>query len=186
MDTFYVITKTTYGERVPLFINAEVKLPAATLGNSSTTLKVINSETAEPHNRGKTKYKNKKNINDEPANSGMDTRNGAGSRTRSDAVTTSVLPIKIRRNRIAERAVAGSYLRFLWMPTIVETGKVSPSNKSFCTCVSPPQLIPYRARCFVDLLPARAAYQDFLTLWKDADPDIPLLKDAEVEYANLR
>jgi len=33
---------------------------------------------------------------------------------------------------------------------------------------------------------ARAAYQDFLTLWKDADPDIPILKQAKIEYAKLR
>jgi len=33
---------------------------------------------------------------------------------------------------------------------------------------------------------ARAAYQDFLTLWKDADPDIPILKQARAEYANLK
>jgi eukaryotic-like serine/threonine-protein kinase len=33
---------------------------------------------------------------------------------------------------------------------------------------------------------ARAAYQDFLTLWKDADPDIPILKDAKTEYAKLQ
>ena len=32
---------------------------------------------------------------------------------------------------------------------------------------------------------ARAAYQDFLTLWKDADPDIPVLKQANAEYAKL-
>jgi hypothetical protein len=32
---------------------------------------------------------------------------------------------------------------------------------------------------------ARAAYQDFLTLWKDADPDIPILKQAKAEYAKL-
>jgi eukaryotic-like serine/threonine-protein kinase len=32
---------------------------------------------------------------------------------------------------------------------------------------------------------ARLAYQDFLTLWKDADPDIPVLKQAEAEYAKL-
>jgi tetratricopeptide (TPR) repeat protein len=32
---------------------------------------------------------------------------------------------------------------------------------------------------------ARAAYQDFLTLWKDADPDIPILKQAQAEYAKL-
>jgi len=33
---------------------------------------------------------------------------------------------------------------------------------------------------------ARAAYQDFLTLWKDADPDIPILKQAQDEYAKFR
>ena len=33
---------------------------------------------------------------------------------------------------------------------------------------------------------ARTAYQDFLTLWKDADPDIPILKQAKAEYAKLQ
>ncbi len=33
---------------------------------------------------------------------------------------------------------------------------------------------------------ARGAYQDFLTLWKDADPDIPILKEAKAEYAKLQ
>jgi eukaryotic-like serine/threonine-protein kinase len=32
---------------------------------------------------------------------------------------------------------------------------------------------------------AKAAYQDFLTLWKDADPDIPILKQAKAEFAHL-
>ncbi len=32
---------------------------------------------------------------------------------------------------------------------------------------------------------ARAAYKDFLTLWKDADSDIPVLKEAKAEYAKL-
>jgi eukaryotic-like serine/threonine-protein kinase len=33
---------------------------------------------------------------------------------------------------------------------------------------------------------ALAAYKDFLTLWKDADPDIPILKEAQAEYAKLQ
>ena len=33
---------------------------------------------------------------------------------------------------------------------------------------------------------AKAAYQDFLTLWKDADPDIPVLIAAKAEYAKLQ
>ena len=32
---------------------------------------------------------------------------------------------------------------------------------------------------------AKSAYQDFLTLWKDADPDIPILKEAKAEYVKL-
>jgi eukaryotic-like serine/threonine-protein kinase len=37
-----------------------------------------------------------------------------------------------------------------------------------------------------DTAKARTAYQDFLTLWKDADPDIPILKEAKAEYAKLQ
>jgi len=37
-----------------------------------------------------------------------------------------------------------------------------------------------------DTSKARTAYQDFLTLWKDADPDIPILKQAKAEYAKLQ
>ena len=37
-----------------------------------------------------------------------------------------------------------------------------------------------------DTAKARAAYQDFLTLWKDADPDVPILREAKVEYAKLQ
>ena len=33
---------------------------------------------------------------------------------------------------------------------------------------------------------ARSAYQDFFALWKDADPDIPILKEAKAEYAKLQ
>ena len=33
---------------------------------------------------------------------------------------------------------------------------------------------------------ARMAYQDFLALWKDADPDLPILKQAKAEYARLQ
>jgi serine/threonine protein kinase/tetratricopeptide (TPR) repeat protein len=37
-----------------------------------------------------------------------------------------------------------------------------------------------------DKTKAKAAYQDFLALWNDADPDIPILKQANAEYAKLR
>ena len=44
-------------------------------------------------------------------------------------------------------------------------------------------------RAFVlsgDKTKAKAAYQNFLTLWKDADPDVPILKEARAEYAKLQ
>jgi hypothetical protein len=33
---------------------------------------------------------------------------------------------------------------------------------------------------------ARSTYQEFITLWKDADLDIPILKQAKAEYAKLQ
>jgi len=45
------------------------------------------------------------------------------------------------------------------------------------------------ARAYVlqgDNVKARAAYQDFFALWKDADPDIPILKEAKAEYSKLQ
>jgi eukaryotic-like serine/threonine-protein kinase len=37
-----------------------------------------------------------------------------------------------------------------------------------------------------DTAQAKAAYDDFLALWKDADSDIPILKQAKAEYAKLK
>jgi DNA-binding SARP family transcriptional activator len=37
-----------------------------------------------------------------------------------------------------------------------------------------------------DKTKSKSAYQDFLTLWKDADPDIPIFKQAKTEYATLQ
>ena len=45
------------------------------------------------------------------------------------------------------------------------------------------------ARAFAmqgDTAKAKSAYQDFLTFWKDADPDVPILKQAKAEYARLQ
>lgn len=45
------------------------------------------------------------------------------------------------------------------------------------------------ARAYImagDHAKAKAAYQDFLKLWKDADPDIPIYKEAKAEYAKLQ
>ena len=37
-----------------------------------------------------------------------------------------------------------------------------------------------------DSAKAKKAFQDFFELWKDADPDIPILKQAKAEYAKLQ
>jgi eukaryotic-like serine/threonine-protein kinase len=37
-----------------------------------------------------------------------------------------------------------------------------------------------------DMAKSRTAYQDFFALWKDADPDLPILKQAKAEYAKLQ
>jgi eukaryotic-like serine/threonine-protein kinase len=37
-----------------------------------------------------------------------------------------------------------------------------------------------------DKTKAKSAYQDFLALWRDADPDVPILKEAKAEYAKLK
>jgi hypothetical protein len=36
-----------------------------------------------------------------------------------------------------------------------------------------------------EVFQARAAYEDFFNSWHDADPDIPILKQARAEYAKL-
>jgi len=43
-----------------------------------------------------------------------------------------------------------------------------------------------RAYALRDAAKARVASQDCFGLWKDADPDIPVLKEAKVEYAKLQ
>jgi tetratricopeptide (TPR) repeat protein len=44
-------------------------------------------------------------------------------------------------------------------------------------------------RAFVlagDKIKSKTAYQDFLSLWNDADPDIPIFRQAKAEYAELQ
>jgi serine/threonine protein kinase len=37
-----------------------------------------------------------------------------------------------------------------------------------------------------DVATSRKSHQGFLALWKDADPDVPVLKEAQAEYAKLK
>jgi hypothetical protein len=43
-----------------------------------------------------------------------------------------------------------------------------------------------RALATTDKAAARTAYQDLFALWKDADPDVPILKQAKAEYEKLQ
>jgi hypothetical protein len=56
-------------------------------------------------------------------------------------------------------------------------------------CATGPLAHLGRARAYAlqgDIAKARAAYQEFFTLWKDADPDISILRQATAEYAKLQ
>ena len=70
-----------------------------------------------------------------------------------------------------------------------------PSSRSSSTTRRHGQLSPGRAgplglaRAYAlsgDAAKSRTAYQEFFALWKDADPDIPILKEAKAEYAKLQ
>jgi len=71
---------------------------------------------------------------------------------------------------------AAEFRRILDRPGIVSNSPIGPLARL------------QMARAYVlqgDTAKARAAYLDFLTLWKDADPNVPILKQAKAEYARL-
>jgi eukaryotic-like serine/threonine-protein kinase len=49
-----------------------------------------------------------------------------------------------------------------------------------------PRLIGRAYASSGESIKAKAAYEDFLTLWKDADPEIPIFRQAKQEYAELQ
>jgi len=53
------------------------------------------------------------------------------------------------------------------------------------TCATPVAVV-HRLRSAQTMVLLTTAYKDVLTLWKDADPDIPILKEAKTEYAKLQ
>lgn len=62
-------------------------------------------------------------------------------------------------------------------------------HRSLTTFVTPSLARLQLGRAYAmsnELSKARSTYQEFLTLWKDADPDLPILKQAKAEYANLK
>ena len=72
---------------------------------------------------------------------------------------------------------------------VVEFVKVWSRRRIFPVDLLPPLSYLQLGRAYTfagETEKARKAYQDFLALWKDADPDIPILKEAKTEYAKLR
>ena len=65
-----------------------------------------------------------------------------------------------------------------WTGALAHLG-VARGNAIQASTSQGPDADPARVR-------ALAAYKDFLALWKDADPDIPILKEARAEYAKLQ
>jgi DNA-binding winged helix-turn-helix (wHTH) protein/tetratricopeptide (TPR) repeat protein len=65
-----------------------------------------------------------------------------------------------------------------WTGALAHLG-VARGNAMQASTSQGPDADPARVR-------ALAAYKDFLALWKDADPDIPILKEARAEYAKLQ
>jgi tetratricopeptide (TPR) repeat protein/class 3 adenylate cyclase len=70
-----------------------------------------------------------------------------------------------------------------------EFQKILDHRGLLCNCATGPLARLGLARAYAlqgDTAKAKAAYQNFLTLWKDADPDIPILIAAKAEYARLK
>jgi len=63
------------------------------------------------------------------------------------------------------------------------SGWATRTFASYVVCLGHAQA---QAACKVTPPKLELKYQDFLTLWKDADPDIPILVAAKAEYAKLR
>ena len=94
-----------------------------------------------------------------------------------------------------DRASAES--RYIRATALLMAGRGAEAAQEFQTVLALKRLgfdptIPFaqlglaRALATTDKSAARTAYQDFFSLWKDADPDIPILKQAKAEYAKLQ
>jgi serine/threonine protein kinase/tetratricopeptide (TPR) repeat protein len=94
-----------------------------------------------------------------------------------------------------DRAIAES--RYIRATALLMAGRGAEAAQEFQAVLalrrySPDPTIPFaqlglaRALATTDKSAARTAYQDFFSLWKDADPDLPVLKQAKAEYAKLQ
>jgi hypothetical protein len=79
--------------------------------------------------------------------------------------------------------------RFDSEPAVVGALAWSRDGKKFAVTRAPyndADVVLFSSFCYARPRDQKGASPDFLTLWKDADPDIPILKEAKVEYAKLQ
>ena len=108
-------------------------------------------------------------------------------------VALKVLPVELTANRdrlrrFEQEARAASALNHPNIVTIHEIGQTDHRGLAPFSLLCPlSQLGLGRAAVLTgDTAKARQAYQDFFALWKDADPDLPILITAKKEYAGLK
>ena len=81
---------------------------------------------------------------------------------------------------------AGDFQKIVDHPTLVENGVTGPLARLYLGRARALEARSLQGPAGENAkAQARAAYQDFFTVWKDADPDIPILKQAKAEYARL-
>jgi hypothetical protein len=85
--------------------------------------------------------------------------------------------VRLNCSRVAAAAPRGSFRKSCGIAASLE---ISPSAHWHTS------VLDGRIALAGDKAKAHTAYQDFFALWKDADPDIPILKEAKAEYAKLQ
>jgi eukaryotic-like serine/threonine-protein kinase len=97
------------------------------------------------------------------------------------AANSCLYPVYLRGEAYVESHQSGT--------AVAEFQKISEHRGIVQNCASGALTRLQLARAYTmsgDTAKARSAYHDFLLLWKDADPDIPILKQAKAEYAKLQ
>jgi eukaryotic-like serine/threonine-protein kinase len=84
-------------------------------------------------------------------------------------------------------AAAADFQKILDHPALVASGVTGPLARLYLGRARALEARSLEGTAAEDAqAKARAAYQDFLALWKDADSDIPILRQARAEYAKLQ
>jgi hypothetical protein len=105
--------------------------------------------------------------------------------------------LHLRRALDRERSRIPNWLVYMSAETLLRHGAAREAATEFATVLNRPDdgLEPFQplaqlgmaraARLSGDTGKSRKAYNDFLTLWKDADPDLPLVRQVRAEISKL-